>query len=187
MKNMTERLVVGGVALLVGLLLGWMVRGVTTYNSAAESVAAYDNWRVACPPAANKTVSCEMASDVADPGGRGVVGQIVITKDKGKPVIGFTLPFGVALQAGIGLNVGKDPLRTYAYRTCNQVGCVVLVPYDDKLRDSLASTDDAKLLYSGLDGKPVAVPVSLKGFPKARSAYNSAEARRSSWFWRLWS
>ena len=27
-----ERLIVGGVALLVGLLLGWMVRGVATYN-----------------------------------------------------------------------------------------------------------------------------------------------------------
>ncbi len=36
MKNQTERLVVGGVALLVGLLLGWTVRGVGTYNTKAR-------------------------------------------------------------------------------------------------------------------------------------------------------
>ena len=48
-----ERLTVGVgiVALLVGLLVGWMVRGVTTYNIHAAQVASYDDWRVACPAA----------------------------------------------------------------------------------------------------------------------------------------
>ena len=46
-----ERLIIGGAALLVGLILGWMVRGVTTYNVHQASIASYDDWRVACPAA----------------------------------------------------------------------------------------------------------------------------------------
>ena len=58
----TERLIVGGVALLVGLLLGWMVRGVSTFNTHAATIAAYDDWRVACPAAETKDVNCELSS-----------------------------------------------------------------------------------------------------------------------------
>jgi len=189
-----ERLIIGGAALLVGLLLGWMVRGVATYNTHQASIATYDDWRVACPAAdmgpESKDAHCELSTDVIDKsqGTPNAVARATITIDKdNKPVIGFVLPFGVALEAGMGLKIGKDPVKVYQYRTCNSVGCIVTSSFDDKLAASLKGTDDAAVMFAGLDGKPVSVPISFKGYQQSMSAWKGAEARRNTWFWRLWS
>ncbi len=185
-----ERVIVGGVALLVGLLLGWMVRGVATYNVHAAQVATYDDWRVACPSADMKDAACELSTDLIDksqPNGA-VLARATITTDKdGKQIMGFTLPFGVALEAGMGMRIGKDPVKVFQYRTCNSGGCIATTPFDATLSNSLKSTDDAAVLFAGLDGKPVSVPFSFKGYLTSLSAWKSAESRRHSWFWRLWS
>jgi invasion protein IalB len=185
-----ERVIVGVVALLVGLLLGWMARGVATYNIHAAQVATYDDWRVACPSADMKDAACEMSTDLIDksqPNGS-VLARATITTDKdGKQIMGFTLPFGVALEAGMGMRVGKDPVKVIQYRTCNTVGCIATTPFDGSLSNSLKGTDDAAVLFAGLDGKPVSVPFSFKGYQTSLSAWKSAENKRHSWFWRLWS
>ena len=185
-----ERLIVGGAALLVGLLLGWMVRGVSTYNIHTASIATYDDWRVACPAAETKDVSCELSTDVVDKSqaNGNVIARVSITTDKdGKKTMGFIMPYGVALEAGMGLKIGKDPVKVYQYRTCNTIGCIAVTPFDAALATSLKSADDAAVMFAGLDGKPVSVPMSFKGYNKSYSAWKSAEARRHSWFWRLWS
>ena len=66
--------------------------------------------------------------------------EIDFDKD-GKQVMGFTLPFGVALEAGMGMRIGKDPVKVIQYRTCNSVGCVATVPFDDALSKSLGGTE----------------------------------------------
>jgi hypothetical protein len=43
------------------------------------------------------------------------------------------------------------------------------------------------VLFAGLDGKPVGLPFSVKGFNDASAAFDTAEARRHSWWRRLWS
>lgn len=185
-----ERVIVGGVALLVGLLLGWMVRGVATYNIHAAQVATYDDWRVTCPPADAKDLACEVSTDLIDksqPNGP-VLARATITTDKdGKRIMGFTLPYGVALEAGMGMRIGKDPVKVIQYRTCNNVGCIATTPFDETLSSSLAKSDDAAILFAGLDGKPVSVPFSFKGYQRSLHAWKSSEAQRHSWFWRLWS
>ncbi len=192
MKHLTiERLVWGGVALLVGLLLGWMLRGVTTYNSKAGMAQTFDDWRLACPAAATKDVSCEMSSDVVDTsnGTPTSLARVTITVDnaKKKPILGFTVPLGVALEPGLGLLVDKDPAKVYPYRTCNSVGCIAVADFDDKLANTLDNADTVKIALASLDGQQQQVTVSLKGYHQARSAYKSAEAHRHNWFWRLWS
>ena len=189
MKNQTERLVVGGVALLVGLLLGWMVRGVGTYNTKAAMVSTYDDWRNACPAAETKDAACELSSDIVDAQQHSTVARMVITSDKdGKQIVGFTLPHGVALEAGMGIQFGKEPPKIYQYRTCNTLGCIATTPFDEKLAASLKGADnDMKVMFATLEGKPVVEPVSLKGYSKALAAWKSNEAKRHSWFWRLWS
>jgi invasion protein IalB len=93
----------------------------------------------------------------------------------------------VALEAGMGMRIGKDPVKVVQYRTCNNVGCIATVPFDDALSNSLKNTDDAAILFAGLDGKPVSVPFSFHGYKTSLSAWKGAEAKRHSWFWRLWS
>jgi len=185
-----ERLIVGGAALLVGLLLGWMVRGVATYNIHTANVASYEDWRVACPAAETKDVTCELSTDVVDKtqANGNVIARVSITTDKdGKQTMGFILPFGVALEAGMGLRIGKDPVKVYQYRTCNTVGCIATTPFDDTLAASLKTADDAAVMLAGLDGKAVSVPMSFKGYKASVAAWKSGDARRKSWFWRLWS
>ncbi|HVV26439.1 MAG TPA: invasion associated locus B family protein [Rhizomicrobium sp.] len=188
MKTLTERLVVGGVALLVGLFLGWIVRGVATYNTKAATVANYDDWRVACPSADTKDASCEMVTEIIDKEQNNPVARATITTDKdGKQLIGFTLPYGVALEAGMGLVIGKEPVKIYQYRTCNQIGCIATAPFDEKLAASLKGASDGRIMFANLEGKPVGVPLSFKGYTAALGAWQSNDAKRHSWFWRLWS
>jgi invasion protein IalB len=185
-----ERLIVGGVALLVGLVLGWMGRGVATYNIHAAQIANYDDWRVACPAADSKDATCELSSDLVDrnqPNASAMARMSITTDKDGKQIVGFTMPFGVALEAGMGLRIGKEPVKVYQYRTCNQVGCIAVAPFDNNLQTALKGADDASVMFAGLDGKPQGVPVSFKGYQKSLSAWRAAEDRRHSWFWRLFS
>ena len=188
MKNLTERLVVGGVALLVGLILGWMVRGVSSYSADSAVVTPLDDWRVACPAASAKDASCEVSSDIVDKQQGSPIARISITNDKdGAKMIGFVLPHGVALEAGMGLRIGKDPVKIFPYRTCNTVGCLATAPFDDKLASSLKANTEVAILFATLEGKPIAEAVSMKGFSKSYALWRSSDSKRHSWFWRLWS
>lgn len=186
MNTMNQRLVVGGVALLVGVLLGWVGHGLTGYSATTETVTASQDWRTACPPATVKDQGCEIVQDILDGKTHSEIARIVIARDNGKPVIGFTLPLGVALDPGMGLVFGTDPEKAIAYRTCTAQGCVAEIPLDDKIQASLDAGKDGKMLASGLDNRRVAIPLSLKGFSDAQRVYRSNEAKRGSWFWRMW-
>jgi invasion protein IalB len=192
MTNLTQKLVIGGAALVVGLVVGWAGRGVAGYNTNTQSMTSYDSWRLACPAAVQKEAGCEIVEDILDNQSHSEVARIAIGKPPaGKPTIDITMPLGVALEPGIGIRFGtdpKEPLRTEKYRTCTQQGCIVDIVIDDKLQAQLNAGKDGQLLFAGVaEGKPIAIPISLKGYAAAKRAYESSEAKRSSWFWRMWS
>jgi invasion protein IalB len=192
MTNLTQKLVIGAVTLVVGLILGWAVRGVSGYNTSTQSMTSYDSWRVACPAATQKDVSCEMVQDVLDSQSHSEVARIAIGKvPGGKTMIDITMPLGVALEPGVGLVLGtdpKEPMHTAKYRTCTQQGCIVDIPVDDKVQTLLDAGKDGRILFAGAnDNKPIAIPLSLKGYGAAKRAYTRDEAKRASWFWRMWS
>lgn len=180
-----ERLVLGAAALIVGLVAGWAVRGLVTYNSGMESMVAYQDWRVACPPATSKAQVCEMQEDVMDSKSGSPVVRVSITNQKNKPQLGMTLPLGIALQAGVGFVLGTDAPKVAQFRTCNTVGCIAVLDLDSKLLASIAAAKDGKVLVADLEGKVVAIPLSFKGYSNAQRAYQNSEARRASWMWRL--
>jgi invasion protein IalB len=188
MNTNTERLVVGGGALVLGLLLGWMVRGVATYNTGTDSSVPYDDWRVVCPAATQKDASCEMVTNVTDPKTKNVVARMSISHDaKQGQVVAFVLPLNVMLEQGLALKLGNTDPKIYKYRTCTQNGCVSVSPVDDKTVDAIGSADKATLMaMSAVPGAPAMnSDVSRKGFAAARKAYLSGNRKRQSWFWRL--
>jgi invasion protein IalB len=185
MNKMTERLVVGGIALLIGLALGWMAHGLAGYSMDTETITNKQDWRVACPPASAKAQNCELIQDVLDNNTHNEVASFAIAHDGGKQVAGITLPLGVALQPGVGLKFGTDAVQVIQYRTCSPRGCLAEVPLDGKLQASLNAGKDGQILFAGLDNKAVAIPLSLKGFAEAQKLYLSNEAKRGSWFWRM--
>lgn len=189
MTNMTRNLVIGAIALIVGLAVGWAVRGVVGYNTATQRVTAYGSWRVACPAASQPKLNCEMVQDILDSKSHQEIVRIAISKlPNGKPAVDMVLPLGVALQQGVALQWGTDPAITAKFRTCTEQGCIVDMPMDAKLQASFDGGKDGKVVFeSANENKPIAIPISLTGFGDAEHAYRRDEAKRSSWFWRMWS
>ena len=183
---MIGRIVVGSVALVVGLVLGWVGHGFAGYNTATETITTFQDWRTACPAATAKDQNCEIVQDILDAKTHNEVARIAVIREKGKPMIGVTLPLGVVLEPGMGLSFGTDAPKTAPYRTCAAAGCIAEIPVDDKLQAALDAGKDGKLVFAGPDGKPLQIPLSLKGYREAQNAYRSNEAKRGSWFWRLW-
>ena len=188
MNTNTERLVVGGGALVVGLLLGWMVRGVATYNTGAESSVPYGDWRVACPAATTKDASCEMVTNLTDAKTKDVVARMSISRDaKQGQVLAMVLPLNTLLEQGIAIKLDNTDPKSYKFRTCTQSGCISVTPADDKAIDAIAAAQKVTLMsMSAVPGSARAdTVVSLNGFKAARSAYLSGNNKRSSFFWRL--
>ena len=188
MNTNTERLVVGGGALVLGLLLGWMVRGVATYNTGAESSVPYGDWRVACPAATTKDASCEMVSNLLDPKTKDIVARVSVSHDvKQGQVLALVLPLNTMLEQGVAIKLGNTDPKIYKFRTCTQNGCISVTPADDKAIDAIASADKVTLMsMSALPGATRQdTVVSLNGFNAARSAYISGNRKRSGFFWRL--
>jgi invasion protein IalB len=189
-----ERLAIGGGALVLGLLVGWAVHGLTSYNTASESSTVYNDWRVFCPQAKIENVSCEIAGDVVDPNLKATVARISIAKDfknKDNPsgeLIGYTLPHDVKLPNGVGVQVGKEPVKTVKFRSCNQQGCTAIVPLDPALLSAMQAGTETKISFIGAqpNAKVQTLTVSYNGFNAARRAYNRGNGKRTSWFWRMW-
>ena len=176
---------------IVGVLLGWIGRGVLAGPADVPTMQVYQDWRLICPARKEKDVHCRLASDVPDPNSGQAVASLAIVNEVDKEkkvtkVLMVTVPLGVALDPGVGLKLGNDT-KTFAYKTCLEGGCLAVVPVDDALETSIADTNDATIAVARLDGKTVGLPFSTKGFADARKAYKSFEAKRSSWWWRLWS
>ena len=184
----TTTFVIGAIcALVLGLILGWAGRGLLTYPASSATDTAFQDWRLVCPAAIQKDGSCQMTDDLLDSKSRQEVARLIMGKEKGSLVLAITLPLGVSLEPGVGLTVGKDPMKIYAYRTCAPIGCVAVLPVDVKLLASMQQAKDASIIFAGEDGKPVKLGFNMSGFADAQRAFNRNEVRRASWFWRMWS
>lgn len=187
MTNLTQKLVIGAIALVIGLVVGWAVRGVASYNTSTQAVTAYGSWRVACPAAKQANVNCELVQDILDSQSHEEIVRVAVGKlPDGKPALDLVMPLGAALEPGVGLVLGTNPMITAKYRTCTQQGCIVDIPIDQKLQKQFDDGKDGKIVFAGAnDNKPIAIPLSLTGYGDAERAYHRDEAKRASWFWRM--
>jgi invasion protein IalB len=64
---------------------------------------------------------------------------------------------------------------------------MVRAKMDAPMAQAFGTATQARVLIAGLDGKPVGLPFSTKGYADASAAFESAEGRRHSWWRRLWS
>jgi len=184
---MTNRFVLAGIALVVGLVLGWAVHGLLGYSQTTDTATTYEDWRVLCPAASANGQHCTIEQDTVNSKTGQSVARVAILTDKNKLSLITTVPLGVALQPGVSFAFGSDAPKTLPYRLCTAQGCVAEIAMDDKLQAGFDAGKDGHLVFTlpQANAKPVTVPVSLKGFATAERAYRNAEAKRSSWFWRM--
>jgi len=173
--------------LVLGLIVGWFGHKAASSPPDIPTVAVYDDWRLACPQSSAKEATCEIQQDVLDAKSHSELARMAIFKLKDVNTLIVTVPYNVLLEPGIGIGLGNDKPRIYPFETCNGIGCVVRIAFDDDLAKAIGAAPQARILFAGLDGKPVGLPFSLKGYKDALAAFNSAEGKRRSWWRRLWS
>ena len=187
MKTATATVAGVAGALILGLVLGWAGRGLLTFNADTATDTVYQNWRLICPASSQKNSACQMSDDLMDAKSHQEIARLVIGKDKGKTEMGITLPLEVSLQSGVGVVLDSGAMHTYPYRTCTQIGCIAILPLDDKMIATMAAAKKGGVIYAGADGKATRIDFTMDGFPEARRAFKHNETRRTSWFWRMWS
>ena len=175
--------------LIVGLAIGW-IGGVSVAHDGTAKVSVYKDWRLACPGDDDKKSACALQNVLVDPGSGQPLGQITVAYKADKPdqrEMVMSVPLTVLIQPGVGIQIGTDAPKTVPFGTCIQNGCVAMIDLDDKLTDSMRGATAMSLVVTAENGKSVPLPVSVQGFASALSAMNSSEARRHSWWRRLWS
>jgi len=174
--------------LVIGGLAGWIGRGVLAGPPDVPTMQVYQDWRLLCPTSKDKGVSCEMSQSVVNQQAHMQVARLVMLKEKDKnTVLAITVPLDVLLEPGMGLKLGNDQVRVFQYRTCTEEGCVAVIPVDDQIEGAFGKVQDAGIAVAQLNGKAVELPFSMKGYVEARKAFLSNEAKRGSWWRRLWS
>ncbi len=172
---------VGGFLLGTAALLG----ATNLLHGSKETTArVYDDWRLNCPPAAAKASACTLTQDLVQNGTGTTMIHIEFGVASGEKRLAVVVPHGVLLQPGLGLGIGSAPLRVLKYQTCDQVGCVVVLPLDEETLDAFGEADDGRIAIVAGNGEQVSFPYSLRGFKGGMRMLGWEAFRRSSWFGR---
>jgi invasion protein IalB len=184
------RIITGVLVLVLGLLLGWMLRGALLSPSNMATMTSVKDWRVSCPPRTDKKASCEATQSVFEAQSRMNLLTLIVANDPDlkKRMLVITVPYDTFLPEGLGLQFNEETPKVYRYEACNGAGCFAKVELDDKLLAAFQKKGvKARVLVARLDRKVLPIDFSLAGFNEAMSNFNASEAKRKSWFWRLWS
>jgi invasion protein IalB len=142
------------------------------------TVRQFDDWSLACPPPATKIGGCEVSAKVLKADDHTEIARLQITRLNGAETLIVTLPYNTLLEPGMALAFDAAKPQVFPYETCNGVGCVVRIAFDDKFGAEFAAASRSRILFAGLDAKPVGLPYSMRGFADALAAYKREETTR---------
>lgn len=137
-------------------------------GGAGSLVETFQDWVVACQ-AQESTTSCVMRQVQTNT----QTNQSVLTLEfrniaGGKLEGALLLPFGLALAKGVTLKIDDTAVGTLAFSTCVPQGCLVPMGLDAAQVAKLRSGTALNVSATGLNpAQPVALKISLKGFPVA--------------------
>ena len=143
-----------------------------------EKGQRFDDWLVRCEqPPQGGAERCFMAQNILrqnDEGKRTPLLSVIIGhgEAEGQPitVMQFTVPLGLYLPSGIGLQVDQSQPVRIAIEVCSQQACIARYRLDDSVRAAMQKGQAAKVQLTAANRQTIDVPVSLKGFTKAYAA-----------------
>jgi invasion protein IalB len=172
------------VLVIAGLVLGVVVTlgGFALSRDGNESTATtYGDWKLSCPSRNAASAECTLTQDIMQSGtGMTLVHMQLVGGSSGNQLL-IVVPHGVLLQPGLGLVIGRNPMRVLKYKTCDSVGCLTYLPLDSAALDALREDDSGRIVVVWRDGKELAYPCSFRGLTKGIGAYGWASFKRSSW------
>ena len=143
-------------------------------RAAPEDGKKFGDWSVKCDENAQNTAAgkCFIAHQVSNNQTNQTVMVIAIgyvEADK-LPVAVVTLPLGIRLPPGVGVQVDQGEGLKYPFERCLPDGCQVQFRLSEAQINSFQNGIAGKVLFQDPTGRDGAFPFSLKGFT---AAFNS--------------
>jgi len=138
-----------------------------------EHGAKYQDWTINCEQQEDAdTEQCFIVQQriLKDGGGTVLLIHAGYPIGQGELFAQFTLPLGILLPPGMGLQIDEDELKRFPVQTCGPNGCKTMVKMDEALLSALKTGIEAKVSFYDISRTEVTIPVSLRGFTAALRA-----------------
>lgn len=142
----------------------------TTFPEGATTVKeSYSDWQVSCT-VRDQLKHCSMIQQQTNSKSRQRVLAIELQMDGDGMRGALVLPFGMALENGVALQVDEGPIgNPLRFRTCVPTGCLVPLTFDAALMTALGTGAVLKVNAVADGDKAIAFNISLKGFSAAHN------------------
>lgn len=165
----SSRTILAGLCLLVPLAGEASAQEQGALAGGASSLReTYEDWTVNCVQKQGK--HCLLQHQQTQQNGQRILVIEVVGSGDGKTATGtLVVPFGLALDAGVSLQIDEQPSKApVRFSTCLPAGCVVPVSFDDKFLAALRTGTTLKTMAKAVNtNEPIAFSVPLKGFSAA--------------------
>lgn len=145
-------------------------------QSAAPAAAAPEprqiqDWTLRCDaPASGALVGpCYMVQDIAAPEGQGQIARMIVGHFGKEHLLGALVfvPLGIRLPPGLLIGVDQNEPRRFPFQFCSPSGCQAQIALDDAFLAELKAGAKAQAIFEDINGRKIAVDVSLRGFTAA--------------------
>ncbi len=161
----------GVLGLAASLSASSRAQDVTSLPGGATSLReTHGEWTVTCGVQAERRKVCAFFQQQVDGRSHQQVLAIELQPEKDGVRGTLVLPFGLALEKGVRLEIDKVDLgRNLRFRTCLPRGCLVPIDFDLRTVSALSKGNVLKVVGTVADGgKTTAFSIPLKGFARAR-------------------
>jgi invasion protein IalB len=128
----------------------------------------HGDWRLSCTAPQANTVVCNLSQQQIDAQSRQrILTMVIEPKPDGSAKATAILPFGLALGAGVSLQLDENGAVAAAFSTCLPAGCLVPVEWSAATVAGLRQGKVLKIMTSDLSGQQQPFSVSLNGISGA--------------------
>lgn len=167
LEKTLERKIVAGVAALTGMAFS----AAFAQPETASEKAVFDNWQYNCEGGV-----CQAVLTLADnkTNERLVSWSFVYDPPNDRLSAVITLPLGVALPVGLGVQLGDDQNLTWPFQVCDAEGCRAVAVIDEVTEAALGEAEEVQIRFVPYGAKgAVAVPIPMQGFEEAKEKLKS--------------
>ncbi len=149
----------------IGVILSLAVAIPNAY--AVKNGQQFKDWKAECMKVGEKE-ECGISQIIFDKN-KTPFARIFIRKIKGQndPIAFIKVPFGVALQAGVGFAVDKQGIGVAPYSFCDPEGCNAAFPITSEVVAKMKKGSKIQIAMAFIDQKNLEVEGSLSGFTNA--------------------
>lgn len=140
---------------------------VTLPGGASALNETHGDWLVRCE-AQSSGIACALQQEQIDTSTRQRVIAIELAPDAGRLTGSLVLPFGLALEPGVRLQLDDGaPLPPLKFRTCLPAGCIVNLRFEADAVSVLRTISALKVAAIADAGGDTPFSISFKGFGSA--------------------